>query len=201
MKLLKSENSLSLYLPQYLCLPQMHTKGSARRTNMKEKMKERKERKRGRKSVVDLEAELKHVEPGSQEEADIKAAIAERENADRIREEQALLAVLDDVEAETESEARQKVVSGVMKKSQLSEREQQLVVERFMAEAEKMNENYKNMQSRSRAVLMAKLAARKRLKEEMSQEKVIKQQLKDMANKQVSSDLSHKMLGTVLNLK
>lgn len=179
----------------------MHTKGSARRTNMKEKMKERKERKRGRKSVVDLEAELKHVEPGSQEEADIKAAIAERENADRIREEQALLAVLDDVEAETESEARQKVVSGVMKKSQLSEKEQQLVVERFMAEAEKMNENYKNMQSRSRAVLMAKLAARKRLKEEMSQEKVIKQQLKDMANKQVSSDLSHKMLGTVLNLK
>lgn len=152
---------------------------------MKEKMKERKERKRGRKSVADLEAELKNVEPGSQEEADIKAALEERENADRLREVDILMSVVDDVEAETENEARQKVVSDVLKKSQLSEDEQKKVVEKFMEEAEMMKERYQDMQSKSRAVLAAKLAARKRVRDEMSAEKAMKQQLKDMAVKQV----------------
>lgn len=153
---------------------------------MKEKMKERKERKRARKSVIELEAELKNVKPGSQEEADIKAALDERENADRLREEQMLMSVVDDVEAESENQTRQKVVSGVLKKSQLSEDEQKKVVEKFMEEAEMMKERYQDMQSRSRAVLAAKLAARKRVKDEMATEKAMKQQLKDMAVKQVT---------------
>lgn len=152
---------------------------------MKEKMKERKERKRARKSIADLEAELKNVEPGSQEEADIKAALEERENADRLREEQMLMSVVDDVEAESESETRQQVVSNVIKKSQLSEEEQRKVVERFMEEAENMKQRYHDMQSKSSAILAAKLAARKRVRDEMAADKAMKQQLKDMATKQV----------------
>ena len=76
---------------------------------MKEKMKERKDRKRSKKTEDELREELKHVTPGSPEEAEILAALDQRHNADMRREEGALITVLAEVEAEQEDEKRQQV--------------------------------------------------------------------------------------------
>ena len=61
---------------------------------MKEKMKERKDRKRSKKTEEELKEELKHVAPGSPEEAEILDALQKRENADVLREQGALIAVV-----------------------------------------------------------------------------------------------------------
>jgi len=76
---------------------------------MKDKMKERKDRKRSRKTEEELKEELKHVTPGSTEEAEILDALQKRENADVLREEGALIAVLAEVEAEQEDKKRKQV--------------------------------------------------------------------------------------------
>ena len=72
-------------------------------------MKERKDRKRSKKTEDELREELKHVTPGSPEEAEILAALDQRHNADMHREEGALIAILAEVEAEQEDEKRQQV--------------------------------------------------------------------------------------------
>lgn len=72
-------------------------------------MKERKDRKRSRKTEEELKEELKHVTPGSPEEAEILDALQKRQNADMMREEGALSAVMAEVEAEQEDKKRKQV--------------------------------------------------------------------------------------------
>lgn len=61
---------------------------------MKEKMKQRRDRKKStRKSREELMAELANVEPGSAAEAELLAAIQERDTADSLREQKALMEV------------------------------------------------------------------------------------------------------------
>ena len=72
-------------------------------------MKERKDRRRPKKTEEELKEELKHVTPGSTEEAEILAALGQRQNADMRREEGALISVLAEVEAEQEEKKRQQV--------------------------------------------------------------------------------------------
>lgn len=67
----------------------------------------------------------------------------------------------------------------------MSEEQQQQIVERYMAEAEEMKERYNDAQRHSRAVLAAKLAARRRQKEEINKEASLKKELKEMGKKQV----------------
>ena len=67
----------------------------------------------------------------------------------------------------------------------MSEEEQQQIVERYMVEAEEMRERYNDLQRHSRAVLAAKLAARRRQKEQMNKETAMKKELKEMSKKQV----------------
>ena len=67
----------------------------------------------------------------------------------------------------------------------MTEEEQKQIVAKYLEEAEEMKERYNDMQKHSRAVLAAKLAARRRLKEEMRKEQAMKKELKEMAKKQV----------------
>ena len=76
---------------------------------MKEKMKERKERKKSKKALEELEAQLKNVQPGSAEEAEIREALRQREEADRLRETEILLAALAEVDTEQEEKQRRQV--------------------------------------------------------------------------------------------
>lgn len=55
-----------------------------------------------------------------------------------------------------------------------------------MEEAEDMKQRHNELQRHSRAVLAAKLAARRRQKEEMNKEAALKKELKEMSKKQVS---------------
>merc|ERR1719494_1408920 len=68
-----------------------------RRANLKDRMKERRERRKSRKG---LDGELSGLEPGSEEEESAVAAAQSRDLADRLMEEQALLDVLSEVDAE-----------------------------------------------------------------------------------------------------
>ena len=54
-----------------------------------------------------------------------------------------------------------------------------------MEEAEEMKQRHHDLQRHSRAVLAAKLAARRRQKEEMNKEAAMKKELKEMSKKQV----------------
>lgn len=78
-----------------------------------------------------------------------------------------------------------KVVLNLLKGTKMSEEQQQQIVERYMAEAEEMKERYNDAQRHSRAVLAAKLAARRRQKEEINKEAALKKELKEMGKKQV----------------
>lgn len=55
-----------------------------------------------------------------------------------------------------------------------------------MEEAEEMKQRHNDLQRHSRAVLAAKLAARRRQKEEMNKEAAMKKELKEMSKKQVT---------------
>ncbi len=56
-----------------------------------------------------------------------------------------------------------------------------------MEEAEEMKQRHNDLQRHSRAVLAAKLAARRRQKEEMNKEAAMKKELKEMSKKQVTN--------------
>lgn len=62
---------------------------------MKEKMKQRREKKKSdqMKSKEDLMTKLADVEPGSDAEVELRSAIQERDNADNFREQKALMEV------------------------------------------------------------------------------------------------------------
>lgn len=79
-----------------------------------------------------------------------------------------------------------KVVQNLLKKTELSEEEQQQLVAKYMEEAEEMKQRHNDLQRHSRAVLAAKLAARRRQKEEMNKEAAMKKELKEMSRKQVA---------------
>ena len=80
-----------------------------------------------------------------------------------------------------------KVVQNLLKGTEMSEEEQQQIVDKYMAEAEEMKQRYDDLQRHSRAVLAAKLAARRRQKEEMNKGAAMKKELKEMSKKQVIS--------------
>lgn len=60
------------------------------------------------------------------------------------------------------------------------------MVAKYMEKAEEMKQRHNDLQRHSRAVLAAKLAARRRQKEEMNKEAAMKKELKEMSKKQVT---------------
>ena len=76
-------------------------------------------------------------------------------------------------------------MQNLLNKTELTDEEQKQIVAKYLEEAEEMKERYNDMQRHSRAVLAAKLAARRRLKEEMRREQAMKKELKEMSKKQV----------------
>ena len=76
-------------------------------------------------------------------------------------------------------------MQNLLKKTEMTEEEQRQAVARYLEEAEEMKERYNDMQRHSRAVLAAKLAARRRHKEEMRKEAAMKKELKALSKKQV----------------
>ena len=81
---------------------------------MKERMKERKDRKKSKRAVEELEAQLKNVEPGSPEEAQIREALQQRDDADGLRGMDAVLAVLTEVDNEQQDEKGRQVRLSVL---------------------------------------------------------------------------------------
>ena len=76
-------------------------------------------------------------------------------------------------------------MQNLLKKTGMTEEEQKQAVARYLEEAEEMKERYNDMQRHSQAVLAAKLAARRRHKEEMRKEAAMKKELNAMSKKQV----------------
>lgn len=80
-------------------------------------------------------------------------------------------------------------MQNLLKKTEMTEEEQRQAVARYLEEAEEMKERYNDMQRHSRAVLAAKLAARRRHKEEMRKEAAMKKELKALSKKQVGNSI------------
>lgn len=78
-------------------------------------------------------------------------------------------------------------MQNLLKKTELTEEQQQEIVAKYMEEAEEMKQRQYDLQRHSRAVLAAKLAARRRQKEEMNKEAAMKKELKEMSKKQVTN--------------
>ena len=67
----------------------------------------------------------------------------------------------------------------------MTEEQQREAVAKYMEEAAEVRERYSAMERHSRAVLAAKLAAKRRHKEEMRKEQAMRKELQEMSRKQV----------------
>ena len=77
------------------------------------------------------------------------------------------------------------ILNMVRETSDMSEEEKRKVLEQFLADAEKMEERYRNQQEYSNATLAAKLAARKRMRDAKLKEEALKKELDSLSAKQV----------------
>lgn len=141
---------------------------------MKDKLRDRKERRKHK------SADLLGLT--EQEKQDLLAAEEIEAAADAMLIDSAILSAVLDFD---EDEKKRLVSSIVRENSQMSEEEKMEAVEKFLADAEEMEEKYRNQQEYSSSVLSAKLAARKRMRDAKLKEESLKKELDLMSAKQV----------------
>ena len=77
------------------------------------------------------------------------------------------------------------LLSDLMNDSQLSDDEKNSLIEKIMNQQKELDEKYQNMKDYSNAALMAKLEARRKLREEKNKEDAMRSQLEGFADKKV----------------
>ena len=97
------------------------------------------------------------------------------------------LQVLTDVESEQENDFKARIVRKLLKGSTLSEKQQEEAVERYIEEARAQEQTFRDRQAHSNDIVAAKLAARRRMKEERSKEDAMKKELQELGKRQVRS--------------
>ena len=97
----------------------------------------------------------------------------------------AIVDVVNSLNNDTRKSKAANLLSDLMKDSQLSDDEKNLLVEKIMNQQKELDEKYQNMKDYSNAALMAKLEARRKLREEKNKEDAMRTQLEGFADKKV----------------
>ena len=117
-----------------------------------------------------------------EEKAEFFATAAAEEDVDKTMADNTIMSAI----LEIDNEEKKKLVSSIVReKSEMSDDEKREMVEKFLADASEMEEKFKNQQEYSEAVVAAKLAARKRLRDQKLKEAALKKELDALSAKQV----------------
>ncbi|XP_077866206.1 uncharacterized protein LOC144353786 [Saccoglossus kowalevskii] len=154
------------------------------RKNMKDRMKARKDRKRDKKSLPS------NIKPGTEEGKEYLETANTQEDADREREEQALLKIADEVMAEERQRAYWAALNGLMEDSNKTQEERDKIMADYDKNSERIQNKFDAQKQKQQDELMARLAARKRMREELTTDESVHKELNN-ASKQVSKSYFH----------
>ena len=147
---------------------------SKKQQSLKDKLKERKERRRHK--TADLSG------LSDEEKEELLAADEAEAEADKAFTDAVIMSAVMDID----NEAKRELMSNfVREKTEISEDEKQEMVDKFIAEAHEIEEKHRNQHEYHNAVVQAKLAAKKRMREEKLREEALKKELNALSAKQV----------------
>ena len=168
----------------------MSSKAISRRQEMKDKMRAKRGRRRGVSgqgaslTLAEQEA-LKTVEAGSDQEASILESAKMRQASNESRTDDAILTVLDKLEEDELREENIKIINNLLNTGEMTDEEKRAALAKVFEDAEAAKKKFSNMKDYNQAVLAAKLAARKKMKEDLAKEKAMKDEVSALAKKQV----------------
>ena len=117
-----------------------------------------------------------------EEKEELLAADEAEAEADKAFTDAVIMSAVMDIDNETK---RELMSNFVREKTEISEDEKQQMVDKFMAEAHEIEEKHRNQHEYHNAVVQAKLAAKKRMREEKLREEALKKELNALSAKQV----------------
>ncbi|CAH1789583.1 unnamed protein product [Owenia fusiformis] len=153
---------------------------NSRAINMKDKLRARKERHRSAKKVSDEEL----AGLNEDEKQELLATLQNQCEATRMKEEQALLMTLQSLEQDDHRREEERRLRDLLKDKSAEERDRLLA--QYDAETLAMEQALDNQKASQQDKLLAKLAARKRMKEELAKEKAVNKELDRITQKQAS---------------
>ncbi|CAH1270800.1 Hypp4441 [Branchiostoma lanceolatum] len=153
------------------------------KSNMKDRMRQRQRQRRTR-SRADGPEIPEGVEQGSEEERLILEAHQAQQDADDQKEEEALMAVIDELDAEDQRRKHMETLDDMLSNSELTEEEKAQVVARYMQQAGLVERRFQDSLDEQKDKLQAKLAARKRHREELAKEAAVANELDTISKAQ-----------------
>ena len=132
---------------------------------------------------------LRNVDPGSDVATNIVETAKRRESSKERNTESAMYTVLAEVDEDEFQDTKTKVLNDLLNKTAMSEEEKRSFVSKFFEQAAEAREKMDSTREYNQAVLAAKIAARRRMKESLAKEKAMKDEVVALSKKQVSLTL------------
>ncbi|CAB4038279.1 Hypothetical predicted protein, partial [Paramuricea clavata] len=160
-----------------------------RQQDLKEKMRTKREKRRamsgkGVRLTSDEEEALRNVDPGSDVATSIVETAQLRESSKERNTESGIYNVLAEIEEDELKDTKAKVLNDLLSKTAMSEEEKRSFVAKFFEQAAEAKEKMDSTREYNQAVLAAKIAARRRMKESLAKEKAMKDEVSALSKKQ-----------------
>ena len=157
-------------------------------------MRTKRERRRamsgkGLRLTPDEEQALGSVDPGSDVATSIVETAKLREYSKDADTESAIYNVLAEIEEDEVKRTKTEVLKNLLSKTVMSDEEKRSFVEKFLDQASKARETFNSAREYNQAMLAAKVAARRRMKESLAKEKAMKDEVAALSKKQVNLTL------------
>jgi polyhydroxyalkanoate synthesis regulator phasin len=134
----------------------------------------------------DEEETLRSADPGSDVATSIVETAKLRESAKERNTESAIYNVLAEIDEHELEGTKAKVLNDLLSKTAMSEEEKRSFVAKFFQQAAEAKEKSDSTREYNQAVLAAKIAARRRMKESLAKEKAMKDEVAALTKKQVN---------------
>lgn len=152
---------------------------------------------KGVRLTSDEEEALRNVDPGSDVATSIVETAKLRESSKERNTENAIYNVLAEIEEDELENTKTKVLNDLLSKTAMSEEEKRSFIAKFFEQAAEAKEKMDSTREYNQAVLAAKIAARRRMKESLAKEKAMKDEVSALSKKQVNIAMKS---NNVLNL-
>ena len=134
----------------------------------------------------DEEETLRSVDPGSDVATSIVETAKLRESSKERNTESAIYNVLAEIDEDELEGTKAKVLNDLLSKTAMSEEEKRSFVAKFFQQAAEAKEKSDSTREYNQALLAAKIAARRRMKESLAKEKAMKDEVAALTKKQVN---------------
>jgi polyhydroxyalkanoate synthesis regulator phasin len=133
----------------------------------------------------DEQESLRNVDPRSHEATNIVETAKLRESSKERSTDNAMYNVLAEVDEVEFQGTKENVLKDLLSKTTMSEEEKLSFVSKFFGQAAEAKEKLDSKREYNQAVLAAKIAARRRMKESLAKEKAMKDEVAALSKKQV----------------